>query len=168
MSSTLLAIDPGVRGVGLAYFRDAKLHYAAYIKNPVEEGGGPEAWFGLADAVYFRFKELGYSVETYVLEIPQIYRVSKGDPNDLIQIAGVGAAIGASFPLKRAIGYRPREWKGTVKKEIHHPRILAQLTDEERAVIAEDRKTLIHNVHDAIGLGLFQLESDGLRKHKSP
>lgn len=159
----LLAIDPGLRGVGVAHFRGPELNYANYIRNPVEKGGGPEAWFALANEVFFHFKELGYAVDTYVLEVPQVYRVSKGDPNDLIEIAGVGAAIGASFPLKRAIGYRPREWKGTIKKEIHHPRVLAQLTEAERACIAEKRKTVLHNVVDAVALGLFQLERDRVR-----
>lgn len=164
--SNLLAVDPGVRGCGIAYFRGPTLHFATYLRNPVEKGNGPTAWFGMADAVYFHFKELGYAVETFVLEVPQVYRVSKGDPNDLIDLAGVGGAIGASFPLKRAIGYKPREWKGTIKKEIHHPRILAQLSPAELECIAEKRKTYVHNVTDAIGIGLFFLERERVRMSK--
>jgi hypothetical protein len=163
---TLLAIDPGLRGVGAAYFVGPTLVYANYIQNPVTEGGGPAAWFGMGDAVYHDMKNRGYRVDIYVAEYPQVYRQSKGDPDDLIQIAAVAAACGASFPLERAVGYQPRAWKGQVKKEVHHPRILAQLAEEEKAAILEKRKTYIHNVYDAVGLGLFELERMRVRISK--
>jgi hypothetical protein len=158
----LLAIDPGLRGVGLAYFVDATLVHANYVPNTVE-GVGPAAWFGMGDAVYHYMKDRGYRVDVYVTEYPQVYKVSPGDPNDLIQIAAVAAACGCSFNLERAVGYRPRAWKGTTPKTRHHPRILAKLSDEEKATIAEKRKTYAHNVYDAIGLGIYELEHTGVR-----
>lgn len=164
MIPTLLAIDPGLRGCGLAYFVEAELVHANYYLNPVRKGGGPEAWFGLGESIFFDFKERGFRVDHYVVEVPQVYRnFTRGDPNDLVEIAAVGAAIGATFPIKKAVGYRPREWKGQIKKEIHHPRILGQLSPAEQANIHEHRKTLRHNVIDAIGLGLYYLERMRIR-----
>jgi predicted aconitase len=149
--------------VGLAYFVDGKLVYGPYVKNPVKEGGGPKAWFALADAVYADFKARGYRVDEYVCEVPQIYRYSYGDPNDLIQIAAVAAAVGAVFPVREATSYLPREWKKSINKKLHHPRIMKQLDPEEVAAIVEKRKTRAHNVIDAIGIGLFHLERTRVR-----
>lgn len=163
----LLALDPGIRGVGLSYFdTTGTLQYADYIGNPIKAGRGPESWFALGDAVYTRFKELGYRVDLYVCEVPQVYRFSKGDPNDLIELSAVAAACGASFQLQRVVGYKPREWKGQLQKEVHHPRILGQLSDAEKATIKEKRKTYLHNVIDAIGLGLYELERMRVRLSK--
>lgn len=159
----LLSIDPGLRGVGLAYFVGPKLEYANYVANPVESGGGPEAWYGMADAVYDDMKTREYRVDHYVVELMQIYVKSRGDPNPLLDLAGVGAAIGAVFPLQRATGWHPRTWKGQAKKVAHHPIILGQLSDEEKAAIAEKRKTYQEHVIDAIGIGLYQLARDGVR-----
>lgn len=166
MTPTLLAVDPGLRGVGLAYFTDGTLTYANYVRNPVTEGDGPTAWFGLGDAVYHLMKDLAYRVDVYVTECPQVYRRSAGDPNDLLQLSAVAAACGASFPLQRAVGYKPRQWKGTVSKLHHQPRVLAQLSEVELQAIHEKRKTYRHNVIDAVGLGLYELERMNVRISK--
>jgi hypothetical protein len=156
--TTLLALDPGIRGIGVAYFDSGVLRYANYLKNPVLEGDGPEAWFGMADAVYAELKSREMRVDAYACEYPQIYRVSKGDPNALIPLAAVSAACGAVLPIQKCVGFLPRQWKGQLKKEKHHPMILAALSEAERATILETRKTLVHNVIDAVGIGLFYLE----------
>lgn len=160
---TLLTVDPGLRGCGVAYFVGPELKWAGYPENPEKKKRGPEAWFAIAEAIYFKFKDLEYRVDEYVCEIPQVYRQSKGDPNDLIEISGVAAAVGALFPCDTVSGYKPREWKGQIKKELHHPRIIAQLSPEEMTRIAEPRKTLLHNVYDAIGIGLYHLDRKGVR-----
>jgi hypothetical protein len=165
--STLLSIDPGIRGVGLAYFVGPRLVYANYVANPVTSGGGPAAWFAMADAVYSDLKVREYRVDHYVVELMQIYGGrGPGDPNDLLELAGVGSAIGAALPIKRATGWRPRTWKGQIPKAVHHPLILAQLEPDEVAAIVEKRKTYVEHVVDAIGIGLYQLERDSLRFKK--
>lgn len=158
LSANLLAVDPGLRGVGLAVFESRVLTYANYIENPVAEGGGPKAWFALGDAVFADLKTRRLRIDVYVTEYPQVYRQSRGDPNDLIEITGVAAACGASLPIQACYGYLPRQWKGQLKKEVHHPLILAKLTETERAAILETRKTYIHNVIDAVGIGLHALK----------
>lgn len=164
---TILACDPGLRGAGIAYFNDkGTLIYADYIRNPYERGDGPTCWFALADKVFHAVKDRQLKVDAYICEVPQVYRISKGNPNDLIEVAAVAAAIGATFPLQRAVAYKPREWKGSVKKLTHHPRILAQLTPEELECIREKRKTYVHNTYDAIGIGLHELERLRIRMPK--
>lgn len=52
----------------------------------------------------------------------------------------------------------PITWKrGSIPKRIHHPRILARLTKDERALLLAVKCALSaqHNVIDAIGIGLW-------------
>jgi hypothetical protein len=91
-----------------------------------------------------------------VLELPQIYPgPQKADPNDQITLA-----INHGRWLQRVWGHdirtpHPKEWKGSVPKNIHQPRILAALTPEERALIPDLPKTKLHNAIDAVGLFLW-------------
>lgn len=167
--TTTLVIDPGARGCGLAYFKGPTLTYANFIANPETEGSGPRSWFALADAVYADMKERSYRVDVYVCELMQIYfRPGKGaNPNDLLELAAVSAAIGASFPVKEAYGYYPRSWTGTSPKSVRQPRILAQLSDVERESILEKRKTFLDHAVDAIGIGLYHLERKSIRLVKT-
>lgn len=163
--SSLLALDPGLRGAGIAYFVDGVLVRAYYAENPVESGNGPPAWFALAEKVYFDFKERGHKVDEYVCEVMQVYRQGPGDPNDLIELAGVAGAVGASFPLKpdTAFGYKPRVWKGSSPKWAHQPLILGRLSNTEVEAIEETRKTVVGNAVDAVGIGLYHLERTRVR-----
>lgn len=165
----LLAIDPGLRGCGCAYFDGPTLVRAYYAANPLEKGDGPSAWFALADAIYADFKAKGHRVDFYVVELMQVYKFGGGNPADLLELAGVGGAIGAMFPLEpsAAAGYLPRTWKGSVAKHVHQPRVLAQLSDAEIEAIEEHRKTYAEHVVDAIGLGLFHLERTRVRMTSS-
>lgn len=98
-----------------------------------------------------------------VIEKPQVYRGrgSKGDPNDLITLAvGVGRYLErAENSGARVALVLPRQWKGTIDKEIHHQRIRRDLPiDDLRVVVTEEAKlakSKVHNMMDAVGLGLW-------------
>jgi hypothetical protein len=160
----LLAVDPGVRGCGVAVFDGCELAFAAYIRNPVKKGGGATAWLGMGWEVFERLTALDLNVTEYVIEVPQIYRMSKGDPNDLIDLAGVGAWVGALSRASKAFSYKPREWKGTVKADVFTERIRTWLTPDEVASIEPCAKSLEHNVIDAVGLGIVHLRKTGRRE----
>ena len=134
---TLLAVDPGKHFCGWAFFVDGVLHSCG-LDVPDEIA-------------------LLMHAERLVIELPQIYRASrtKGDPNDLIDVALVVGQIMASFTDVTLI--KPRAWKGTVKKEVMTARIESKLTDAEKALIPRLSISLRHNVVDAIGIGLFSL-----------
>lgn len=104
--------------------------------------------------------------QTLVIEIPQVYRqgVSKGDPNDLIQLVGVaGAIIGTGF--QKVVTKLPKEWKGQVPKptDTKKPYIIAERAKKRLSHKEYDRVLLPTNVRhqwdvwDAIGLGLSHL-----------
>jgi hypothetical protein len=81
-------------------------------------------------------------------------------PNDLIDVATVGAAIAGACQNSVQL-YPPNEWKGSVPKDIHHRRLqLALMPFEKRALEAglitcPDRHH--KEILDALGLGLFHL-----------
>lgn len=98
-----------------------------------------------------------------VIELPRIYpRGGKGDPNDLIDLAVMVGDL-RGFYVRHGFTVRlvtPRTWKGTVPKSIHNKRVLAALSDEERATLPKRprARTYDHNMVDAVGLALFQLQ----------
>lgn len=170
----ILAIDPGVRGCGVALFRPlnspvapGRLHTAAYVKGS-KDAERAASWREMARAVD-RWSEdkLVYNgateVTQIVVELPRVYQGSKqkGDPNDLIELAAVvgalcmwiGGADGVDEVPARV--YYPYEWKGMVPKQIHHERAKARLDAAEMAAVElPSAKSLQHNVWDAVALAL--------------
>ena len=94
------------------------------------------------------------------IELPQVYLASRsrGDPNDLIQLALVVGAFEMWFE-GRVFKYKPHEWKGSVPKPIMAERILKRLGDDEK----EQRSRKLEepyqlNTIDACGIGLHHLK----------
>lgn len=100
-------------------------------------------------------------VTQVVFEKPQVYRAgrSKGDPNDLLPLFGVGSAISARLDVE-TVSYTPAAWISQIKKTetgdpLKSPRgriIWGSLSKDER-----DRVVLSHDALDAAGLGLHHL-----------
>lgn len=96
-----------------------------------------------------------------VVEWPQIYvrGRSKGDPNDLLPLAGVAMALAGRLDVE-VRSYRPAQWIGQCAKAEHgdplaSPRgqlIWRELDAAERAAVR-----LSHDALDATGLGLASL-----------
>ncbi len=143
----LLAIDPGIRGCGAAFFMDSCLVRAAYVENPEVAGNHALAAREMANAVA-GWVDCYARVEELALEWPRIYktRIREGkmreDPNDLLALCGVNSALAAFIPWAVPTCYAPSDWKMQLKKEKCHPRIKA---------------TLAHNMLDAVGIGLYHL-----------
>lgn len=164
MSKTLLAIDPGLRELGMAVFVGDELTYACLVRSPckppVKDG---TAWVAMAREALKAFvnSPIKDEVRTDVLvsEVPQIYWQSSrgGNSDSLLQLCGVVGAVAHAIPHGAFKAYRPREWKGNVKAEVMLDRIAAKLTPAELATIAKCPQSLRHNVIDAIGIGLKYL-----------
>jgi len=153
----LVALDPGIRGCGIALFRDGMVTRAAYVANPIEKGCDVAAVTEMAAAAA-RWVCNGPLVVPVpvnaVIEVPRVYPLArqKGDQNDLIAIAGVAFAF-ASHCLGVA-QYYPRDWKGTLDADDMTERIKSRLSVAELNCITKARASLMHNVYDAIGIGL--------------
>lgn len=153
----VLAVDPGIRGSGVAVFRGDRLHWAAYVPNEV---AGNDAIAASRMAYYISRAALAVSQSIHVVcfEMPVVRdaRHSKGDPNDLLPLAAIDGALCFIFGSVRLVQYKPEEWKGQVEKLAMNRRIVERLSDAERATIV-NAGALTHNVHDAIGIGLHYL-----------
>jgi hypothetical protein len=98
--------------------------------------------------------------DTLVIEWPQIYvrARSKGDPNDLLLVAGVAAGVVASVRAGCVFMPKPADWKGQVPKEIHNARAMKRLSPAEAALVAPaGPASKLNNAIDAVGLGLWAL-----------
>ncbi len=129
-------------------------------------------WIAMALAIDYE----GLVVDEVVAERPQVYaHRPKGDNNDLIDLAGVVGVIFGIFEwVPDHYTYLPKEWKGEVPKEVkvdgevHTPmidRVRSWLTVEERQCVEVPRKKKhLHDVWDAVGLGVFHLRKKGVRQ----
>lgn len=152
----ILSFDPGLRGTGVAVFDNKRLVKAAYVRSPEKKLRGAPAWQAMAEAVA---KEFPGPYQAILHEQMQIYRagLQKGNPNDLLELAGVCGWICGLLKPPEVKSYFPREWKGQVPKEIHGRRILAALSAAEQATFQDCPKSLLHNLLDGVGIGLHYL-----------
>lgn len=152
--TSILAIDPGLRHCGICVLTDGVIEYAGLVKNTVTKERGPEAWRAMGIAVA---ADWPLGVDYLVCEYPQVYRgaYSKGDPADLIELAGVVGAITVSVLSEKQIGFLPKQWKGSVPKDVHHRRLRAQFTEADLQEVEWPAASLAHNVWDSIGLAVF-------------
>jgi hypothetical protein len=167
----MVSVDPGLEGCGVAAWEGGRLVRAEYqraFRNSVDVAGMHD-WEIAAERVRLSFS--GPRVTALVLERPQVYaRRLSTDPADLITLALLDGALAAGFRTERedlqVTTYLPSEHKGQIKKPkgardandyIIRNRALARLTDEEQLGIVQCAPGLMHNVWDAVWIGLHHL-----------
>lgn len=150
---TILAIDPG-NGTGVAIFKALKLIQAGMVTFT--------DYMGYSKQLFTLIKKVRPSI--IVVEKPQIYqpRFWKGDPNDVLSVAikvGIVIAV-ASHESCRVEEVLPHKWKGTRPKTVDNAHTLSLLSEEETRVLNRVilSKSKLHNVIDAIGIGLWYLK----------
>lgn len=146
----LFTIDPSTKALAWASWEDRKLHRCGYFAF---------------DSLYMAksFVSARATFSRVVIEDPQIYighKNTKGaDAEDLIQLAKVVGACAAASTVVEFV--KPNQWKGQLPKNVMWARTVKKLDDDEvvayTAGLACVRPSLHHNVHDAIGLGLYYL-----------
>jgi len=154
----ILAVDPGIN-TGWARVRDGRLSSCGLVRAAT-----PRA---LRQMVEERSP-----FDRLVVEKPQVYRSrkSRGDPNDLIDVAVfAGCVLGAADAAEERFAHElvvPRDWKGTIDKDVMIRRVLAWLREDERGVFerAGAPASLAHNVVDAVGLGIWYARRLGERE----
>jgi hypothetical protein len=163
----LIAIDPGVHSMAIAVFNGdvlvdawnqdrAPLDYDAKTVSEVVEGWG-------SPSVRLINRIQGHTLpgSQIVGERQVVYPGAKGlrtNPNDLLDLAMCSGAFYGALCVDMHASLRlvePAEWKAQVPKDICRRRIEAMLTEAEKACIKKGGE--MHNVYDAIGIGLFGL-----------
>ncbi len=151
-----IGVDPGTRLCGVAWERDERR--AAYVvrsKALSLESRAIDMAAQIADGLPMRQGERPTAVAC--VEFPRFYGTakSKGDPNELVDLAGVAGvvlgALAARLRLVPAMPY-PRTWKGSTPKEIHHERLARDFPHWVEPVERSTSKSMQHHVWDACGL----------------
>lgn len=159
----MLCVDPGLRGCGVAEFENEKLVKAGYVKNPVG-GRGYVAHAAMGEAVHEMFDYWLYDL--VLIEHPRIYPGSqqqKGDLNDIVDVAAVGAAVATCFVSVVSTVF-PSDWKGQVPKQKMLARIKAAILPEELHRVQQTNKSDTEDILDAIGIGFWKLGRINARK----
>lgn len=166
--SDLLALDPSINSPGIAIFRDRVLFFAGKVKLP----RGLEAtctsigerWFKVADAIAQQaLAQVNHiPFDAFIFERPQIYRGdrSKGDPNDLVGLAAIGAGVAMRIRPSKFWSPTPADWTGQIQKRTSGSakdspralRIMSRLDEVELERVPNQ-----HDAIDAVGLGLWAL-----------
>ncbi len=179
----LLSLDPSLRSTGVAMFVDGQLVACERIRGIATTYDRVHRCRAMARAVFewsCSHANLGAAQPSVLaVEWPQVYRASKskGDPNDLLGLAGVCAAVATLYPGAEVRSYLPDEWEpcpkvsperkarglGPIDSEAFASprglRIAGLLSEAERACLIRS-----HDVVDAVGIGLFALGR--LKKHR--
>lgn len=156
----ILSIDPGLRGCGVALWTPGgKLERAEYLRSEYVEGDFAQAVRAMAWTVEEWVQDV---LDAVVIECPQTYggRAQRGDTNDLVQLALIAGALSVMSGCQTRL-VRPAEWKGQTPKDVTENQAKEKLTALElaRVKLPGRNKKLASNVWDAVGIGLYYLES---------
>ena len=173
----MLAIDPGLDGLGVALFAGDELLQAWYSPGETRKRDargalerGPSVWAGLARNVAWLNDAPGTRPDNVVVERMKVYDGRAGfgkDADDLIELSGVAGAVVGTFPGAIATGYLACDWKGQVPKKIMLERIKAWIAARgwsDRVLVPEHAPALVHNAIDAAGLGMVALGLEGKKR----
>ena len=155
----VIAVDPGLRGCGLAYVVDGGLRLARYVESTERTERGGVAWSAMAWALAHVVRGLGIGWDIGVIENPKQYEGAAHAANreDISELSAVAGAVSVILSVggQSIVSPLPSEWKRQVDKKVHNARVLERLTADEVAAVTWPIGSLRHNVIDAIGLGLW-------------
>ena len=101
-------------------------------------------------------------VKEVICEEPVIYPRSSVNPASILLLAHVAGAVAGLYHPAPYYQVKPRTWKGTMPKVICNARTFNKLERIELTLtdtMAESvPRSLVHNVIDAIGVGLWHLK----------
>jgi len=142
----ILGIDPGLNATGLGALYDGRMSQQT-IRPDINHHNLAFRVREIAEKVRLATCDL-YGLDLLVIEKPQVYErwKSKGDPNDLVDLAVLVGALIVVIPAKRILLPQPQQWKGSVPKRIHHRRIRTLYPDLGRCSA---------DAMDAVGLALY-------------
>lgn len=133
----IFSIDPGKNVLGVACWTGDALNWAALYES--------------TDYTFPRRPDV------LVIEKPKIYpgRAQKGRQSDLVDLAIVVGRLEEQARGAEIVCYEPWQWKGQIPKDETKRRVREELEPLELiSVIVPKKKSLAHNIWDAIGIGL--------------
>lgn len=153
--SSGMAVDPGVRGCGWAQFEDGILVGAGYA--PSYPGANMPS-----EVSFPQLMRLVKKTGVVVIEKPQIYQAArqKGSQEDIANLLiCTGMVMGSLYHHTSEFRFvKPSAWGGQIPKDIKNKRVVERLTKDELGTIEVPSAGLVHNVYDAIGIGLNEFD----------
>lgn len=157
--AVIVGIDPGLSACGVSVFKAGVLERAGLVRGLDASYPLAARWCALVQNVRIWLDALGDREIELVVEMPKIYPAAsqKGDQNDLLNLAGVSAALLTGIDAWPKRHVYPRDWKGTLDADdFIAEHIMPRTTPTERQRIEfPSAASLAHNVWDAVGIGLF-------------
>ncbi len=151
-----VGVDPGTRLCGVAWeCDDSRCAYVVRSKALSLELRALEMATEIVNRLPVRRVERPAAI--VCVEFPRFYGTAKseGDPNDLIDLAGVAGVVLGTLStrllLVPAMPY-PRTWKGSIPKKIHHERLARDFPQWVEPVERDTSKSMQNHVWDACGL----------------
>jgi hypothetical protein len=176
---TFVSLDPahGIgKHAGLSFWRDGILAACMKVKLPAAAArcaGGPRAQL-MADAIVSDLvlcDATAHPLTAIVYEWPQVYRAARapGDPNDLLGLVAVAAAVASKLGTINEFAHRaaidiidptPADWSqglpkaltGDPWKSVRGVRVSSRLSPAELALVPKS-----HDAIDGVGIGLWAL-----------
>ena len=156
--SILVSIDPGLRCLGAAKWRNGKLVKCDALY--CNEGDGPIQWRAMVNTVkewHGRGK-----INTLIIEQMQTRKKYPGSHDNLLGLATLSGGIWATLKWEEGISVLPREWTGFNEKAINARRVRKRLSEEELALMDYELAGVMacnkKEIYDAVGIGLYALE----------
>jgi hypothetical protein len=162
--STLLAIDPGKKGLGWSAWNFGELLAAGIARSPRGLHHLGEQAIALAAQVPSGADE---AVVERMVQYPSRGRrdsVQRQDAlaNDLLDLQAIGGIVAARCVTGGIYFATPHEWKGELPKEVVILRVRNLLSEGEaktlEGALEDIPASLRHNALEAVGLGLWRLK----------
>lgn len=152
----LVSIDPGVYSCAVAVWKACNGPLGT--SEPVLYGAGlstPSDASRTSLEVLTLIESLGASLAPVVIETPVKYATRRSTHKDVERMLVVVRELKSAYPPASWREVSPFAWKGNTPKGIQAARILSALSKEEHDAVTWPKKSLRHNVIDAIGIGLW-------------
>ena len=166
----LIAIDPGVHSMAIAVFHDDgtlldawnEESKSVFLTNVRISAMQVARWGSPSVRLINRLQShVRLERNRIVGERQVVYPGAKGlktNPNDLLDLAMCAGAFYGTLCVDMVATLtivEPAEWKAQVPKDITRTRIEGLLGSTEKMLIKKGGE--MHNIYDAIGIGLFAL-----------
>lgn len=123
----IIALDPDLHNTGLAIGNGNRILSVEVISIPkalVYE----DAVLAMSAAVVQALRCKDLTKDSFIVEAQEVYFMSKAPPDSILRLAQVaGACVAACIAAGAKVGKMPlpKEWKGSVPKNIHQARTCA-------------------------------------------
>ena len=151
----ILAIDPGKRMCGWAYFVDGKLKDCGIARTNRDD---------LVDGALDMSDQITVFPDVVAIEKMRVYKGSKQiNPETFINISIVSGALAASIMAKENRYHFPyaNQWGSTLQKEDKNDIIKGLVPDAEE-IMNKNKVANSHRNHvwDAVGIGLWTIDQE--------